>query len=596
MKAIFIILICVPCLLPILIIDGSELGQIINNNCTNDTDCDLSEKCSNNKCIYVCNGVSCGPHGYCTSNKDHTSSCICEARSKINSSITDCITHCIHDTDCDPFEKCSNNKCIFACDGVSCGSEAHCQIYYNHKSSCTCGPNLEFESNWKKCVPHCRNDTDCGPFEKCSNNKCIFACAGVSCGPHGYCISNNDHTSSCICEARSKINSSITDCILPCTDDTDCDPFEKCSNNECIFACDEVSCGHHGQCIVYNDHKSACVCEPTSKFNSTIGNCAPHCTNDTDCDPFDKCTNNKCISACDGVSCGSEAYCQMNSNHTSSCICGPNLEFDSHREKCVPHCTHDTDCDRFDKCSNNKCISACDGVSCGRHGHCIINNNHESACVCGPKSKFNSIIGECVTHCTHDTDCDPLEKCSNNKCIFACDGVSCGRHGHCEPESNHTSWCYCHPKLKFDSSFKECGSHVITNNGTSHTFSVIGRYIQFYFKGNEPVGVVIIIHNIATDQPNQYFVIITDKDIRTQIDLNVTVDTLPPSTLSADEYRGFWFKFDDTTIKFGKMENNTSIREYVIENGSIINSIRLISTNDTEWFVAGLLPEELNTN
>ncbi|KAK0084853.1 hypothetical protein PV326_006129 [Microctonus aethiopoides] len=504
-------------------------------NCTNDTDCDLSEKCSNNKCIYVCNGVSCGPHGYCTSNKDHTSSCICEARSKINSSITDCITHCIHDTDCDPFEKCSNNKCISACDGVSCGSEAHCQIYYNHKSSCTCGPNLEFESNWKKCVPHCRNDTDCGPFEKCSNNKCIFACAGVSCGPHGYCISNNDHTSSCICEARSKINSSITDCILPCTDDTDCDPFEKCSNNECIFACDEVSCGHHGQCIVYNDHKSACVCEPTSKFNSTIGNCAPHCTNDTDCDPFDKCTNNKCISACDGVSCGSEAYCQMNSNHTSSCICGPNLEFDSHREKCVPHCTH-------------------------------------------------------------DTDCDPFDKCSNNKCIFACDGVSCGRHGHCEPESNHTSWCYCHPKLKFDSSFKECGSHVITNNGTSHTFSVIGRYIQFYFKGNEPVGVVIIIHNIATDQPNQYFVIITDKDIRTQINLNVTVDTLPPSTLSADEYRGFWFKFDDTTMKFGKMKNNTSIREYVIENGSIINSIRLISTNDTEWFVAGLLPEELNTN
>lgn len=41
---------------------------------------------------------------------------------------------------------------------------------------------------------------------------------------------------------------------------------------------------------------------------------------------------------------------------------------------------------------------------------------------------------------------------------------------------------------------------VITKSKTLYTFSVIGRYIQFYFKGYGIVG-VILIYNMATDGP-----------------------------------------------------------------------------------------------
>ncbi|KAK0073540.1 hypothetical protein PV326_013304, partial [Microctonus aethiopoides] len=168
--------------------------------------------------------------------------------------------------------------------------------------------------------------------------------------------------------------------------------------------------------------------------------------------------------------------------------------------------------------------------------------------------------------CIYDTDCDPLEKCSNNKCIYACDGVSCGSEAHCQNYHNHTSSCICGSKLEFDSSLKECGSQ----NG---------------------IVTLTVVCNIGKVGRKQFLMNITAKNIYTQLDAKATNVVFPPNTLSVHEYLGFWLRFNDTTIKIGKMENNTQIRENVIGNDLIINYIHLTSANDTEWFVAGLLPD-----
>ncbi|KAK0178157.1 hypothetical protein PV328_002134 [Microctonus aethiopoides] len=118
-------------------------------------------------------------------------------------------------------------------------------------------------------------------------------------------------------------------------------------------------------------------------------------------------------------------------------------------------------------------------------------------------------------HCTSDTDCARSEKCSNNKCISACDGVSCGRYGDCQTENDHKSSCICGPKLKFNSSIEECVSHVITSPSTDYKFFLNNnnRYVQFYLKGNGPMAVKFV-NSIPTIKEKSVFEMsITEKDI-----------------------------------------------------------------------------------
>ncbi|KAK0079477.1 hypothetical protein PV325_001213, partial [Microctonus aethiopoides] len=228
------------------------------------------------------------------------------------------------------------------------------------------------------------------------------------------------------------------------------------------------------------------------------------------------------------------------------------------------HCTNDTDCARSEKCSNNKCISACDGVSCGSEGHCEINNDHNSSCICVPDKYFDPIIKECATYCTNDTDCARSEKCSNNKCISACDGVSCGIEGHCEINNDHNSSCICVPDKEFDPYIKECATYVATVDASPWDNARLlngKRYFYFYMYGN----------GILRFKPEKNNEVLFEMEIKNSSfeaseGGKLTSFRLPSNISNSDKKRGFWFRWDESTMNFGTIENNTTLHSYSIRN------------------------------
>ncbi|KAK0181514.1 hypothetical protein PV327_003792 [Microctonus hyperodae] len=196
--------------------------------------------------------------------------------------------------------------------------------------------------------------------------------------------------------------------------------------------------------------------------------------------------------------------------------------------------------------------------------------------------------------CTSDTDCGRSKKCSENTCISPCDGVSCGNYGHCEANNNHTSSCICESELYFNSSIGECVSHVITKYPFMYIIFINNkRYVQFYLKGDQDVNIYFTNDSLQTNE-NMLFMISVDTKIEGTNGEIIIIDELPPNTLSDNEYRGFWFSWDDSTMKFGKIDNHTLLHSYPIKNGLKIRYIHLSTKTDAEWLVEGLIPEKIN--
>ncbi|KAK0178158.1 hypothetical protein PV328_002135 [Microctonus aethiopoides] len=186
-------------------------------------------------------------------------------------------------------------------------------------------------------------------------------------------------------------------------------------------------------------------------------------------------------------------------------------------------------------------------------------------------------------HCTNDTDCARSEKCSNNKCISACDGVSCGSEGHCEINNDHNSSCICVPDKYFDPIIKECGTYVTTLGASiSKSTKLLNgkRYFYFYMHGNGR------LHFYPEKKNKVLFKMeIKTSSFEASEGGNLSSFKLPSNVSHSDKKRGFWFRWDESTMNFGTIENNTTLHSYSIRNGSEIYRINLSSRKATFYTV-----------
>ncbi|CAH2073951.1 unnamed protein product, partial [Iphiclides podalirius] len=82
------------------------------------------------------------------------------------------------------------------------------------------------------------------------------------------------------------------------------------------------------------------------------------CSSDNECPNNLACVNRTCISPCTSVTCGPNAFCEVE-NHAAWCRCNPG----------------------YTKPEEGKCISGCDNYSCATAAQCIISKNGPT-CVC----------------------------------------------------------------------------------------------------------------------------------------------------------------------------------------------------------------------
>lgn len=86
---------------------------------------------------HPCNPSPCGPNSQC---REINGQAVCSCLTGYVGSPPTCRPECIVDSDCNLNEACSNQKCRNPCIGT-CGVGANCKVI-NHKPICTCRPGL----------------------------------------------------------------------------------------------------------------------------------------------------------------------------------------------------------------------------------------------------------------------------------------------------------------------------------------------------------------------------------------------------------------------------------------------------------------------
>lgn len=147
--------------------------------CVQNSDCDLTEACSNHKCVNPCNGA-CGNGASCDV-VNHNPIC-----------------YCANGLTGDPFVYCSEPKEVIPfspCNPSPCGPNSRCIISPQGYSTCSCIPG--FRGSPPLCSPECIVSSDCLHIQACINNKCVNPCTG-RCG-HGALCSVIHHNPVCSC-------------------------------------------------------------------------------------------------------------------------------------------------------------------------------------------------------------------------------------------------------------------------------------------------------------------------------------------------------------------------------------------------------------
>lgn len=86
---------------------------------------------------HPCSPSPCGPNSQC---REINVQSVCSCLVGFVGSPPTCRPECIVDSDCNLNEACSNQKCRNPCIGT-CGVGANCKVF-NHKPICTCRPGL----------------------------------------------------------------------------------------------------------------------------------------------------------------------------------------------------------------------------------------------------------------------------------------------------------------------------------------------------------------------------------------------------------------------------------------------------------------------
>jgi hypothetical protein len=109
---------------------------------------------------------------------------------------------CTRDSECKLTERCLNRKCVDACLNEQCGINAQCKAL-NHAAVCICPPGYEGDPRVHCSVPPppltgCSSNSECANYEVCENRACISPCNAKPCAANAICHAEN-HRYVCRC-------------------------------------------------------------------------------------------------------------------------------------------------------------------------------------------------------------------------------------------------------------------------------------------------------------------------------------------------------------------------------------------------------------
>ncbi|XP_038215243.1 fibrillin-1-like [Zerene cesonia] len=312
------------------------------------------------------------------------------------------------------------NECTL--DQPACGFGAEC-VNTVGSFTCKCPPGYGTDPvsghcslNQKRCI----SDSDCFANEKCVQpGNCV-------CPPPFYLDITDGQKCKSPCERFiCGINAKCTPSDPPrcmCMSGFEGDPYTGCTNrNECHSApcaygaiCNDEQGGYKCICpqsMVGDPYKTGCIApdEPSQKLL---------CSKDNQCPNNQACLNRTCVSPCVSVSCGPNAFCEVE-NHAAWCRCNPG----------------------YTKPEGGKCISGCDNYSCASGAHCIISKTGPT-CVCPEGMVGNPFPGGICRRdlCGAGMPCEEPMSCVAGRCRQRCEDVVCGIGASCNED---TGRCMC---------------------------------------------------------------------------------------------------------------------------------------------------------
>ncbi len=222
-------------------------------------------------------------------------------------------------------------------------------------------------------------------------------------------------------------------------------------------ACQNITCGDHGQCVALNN-KPACVCE-TGYSNIDVAG-VPSCVlqeeenkcGDTVCETWQECKEDKCETKegfCVSDDDCTEQVCDLNSHLCKDKVVNPceNIDCSGHGS-CVPSgdnaiCICEPGYTAVGTtCVENDTTNPCENIDCSGHGSCVPSGDN-AICICEPG--YTAVGTTCVENNTDpcaDVVCENTwEECKEGACV-AKDGF-CSTNGDCLgnkycDESDHT--------------------------------------------------------------------------------------------------------------------------------------------------------------
>ncbi|XP_055955488.1 keratin-associated protein 10-7 [Patella vulgata] len=337
----------------------------ITDECGNDDDCSGRLKCCSNPCGRICDLAQPKP-GMCPSIRPPP---FCRRRSD----------QCDNDRDCPLTQKCCQLGCSNRCVDVAIDP-------VQKPGTCPTPPDLALVSCLLPIINQCRNDGNCRLDLKCCPNPCGRRCDLDRPKP-GFCSRITKPTEICLV-------------VDNCKNDRDCPLSQKCCQQACGTRCENA--------LVIAPPSKPGVC-PVS-VGPPVESCpSPPLTNqcniDDDCSGDQKCCSSTCGRVCDLVK-PKPGFC-------------PNLPRSAFFVKCVPfsRCDNDGDCPSRQKCCERGCGRQC------------VNANTNSpirkpgVCPTPPDLAATSCVLPITNECSNDRGCRDDLKCCPDPCGRRCDLV-----------------------------------------------------------------------------------------------------------------------------------------------------------------------------
>lgn len=414
-----------------------------------------------------CQPSPCGVNAVCKE-RNGIGSCSCLS-DYVGNPYTGCRPECVQNSDCDKSRACVNNKCRDPCPGA-CGLNAECRVYL-HAPNCLCLPGFTgnpidscdyIEATTLAPVNPCK-PSPCGAYSQCKiiNNQAACSCLDnfigypPNCKPECIVSSECPQNKACVeqrcenpcpgtCGINAKCHVINHNAICTCASGYSGDPFVSCAEeriatDEPKNVCVPSPCGPNSKCIVKNN-QAACSC--LVNYIGRPPNCRPECTTNDDCENSLSCINDKCINPC-ADSCGLNADCKV-IRHNAICTCRTGYEGDP-----------------FSQCHpvevvtvRNEYVTPCEPNPCGPNAECREQNN-AGACFCKQGFEGNpyEVDRGCRRECEVNNDCQLNNACVRYKCINPCINT-CGTYAICTID-NHIPVCTCPPGMTGDP-FSQC--------------------------------------------------------------------------------------------------------------------------------------------